>query len=87
MEDLARGMMVATPGMFAATQSVDVQLRLLSAAPRTLKDRAKIHFHAHAMEAVGETVFQRSLHLNPKGSQASPGSEAFVRIRLPEPRR
>lgn len=85
VEDLARGMMVATPGMFVATQSVDVQLRLLSSAPRTLKDRAKIHFHAHAMEAVGETVFQRPLHLNPKGSQAAPGSEAFVRIRLPEP--
>src|SRR5579859_7521055 len=85
VEDLARGMMLATPDTFAATHSVDVQLRLLPSAPRALKDRAKVHFHAHAMEAVGEVVFQRSRNLNPKGPQAAPGSEAFVRIRLPEP--
>ena len=85
IEDLARGMMLAPPATLAATQSVDVHLRLLSSAPRALKDRAKVHFHAHAMEAIGEVVFQRSLNLNPKGSQAAPGSEAFVRIRLPEP--
>ncbi len=85
MEDLARGMTLAPPETFAATQNVDVHLRLLSSAPRALKDRAQVHFHAHAMEAIGEVVFQRSLNLNPKGSHAAPGSEAFVRIRLPEP--
>src|ERR1700752_3212533 len=85
MEDLARGMTLAPPETFAATQTVDVHLRLLSSAPRALKDRAKVHFHAHAMEAIGEVVFQKSLNLNSKGSQAAPGSEAFVRIRLPEP--
>ena len=85
LEDLARGMMLAPPETFAATQNVDVHLRLLSSAPRALKDRAQVHFHSHAMEAIGEVVFQRSLNLNPKGSQASPGSEAFVRIRVPEP--
>src|ERR1700739_2280869 len=85
MEDLARGMTLAPPETFAATQNVDVHLRLLSSAPRALKDRAKVHFHAHAVEAIGEVVFQRSLNLNPKGSQAAPGCEAFVRVRLPEP--
>ncbi len=85
IEDLGRGMMLAPPETFAATQNVDVHLRLLSSAPRALKDRAQVHFHAHATEAIGEVVFQRSLNLNPKGSQAAPGSEAFVRIRLPEP--
>jgi len=85
LEDLARGMMLAPPETFAATQNVDVHLRLLSSAPRALKDRAQVHFHAHAMEAIGEVVFQKSLNLNPRGSQAAPGSEAFVRIRLPEP--
>ena len=85
VEDLARGMMLVPPDTFAATQSVDVHLRLLPSAPRALKDRAKIHFHAHAMEAVGEAVFHRSLNLNPDGPQAAPGSGAFVRIRLPEP--
>jgi selenocysteine-specific elongation factor len=85
VEDLTRGMMLATADMFAVTQNVDVQLRLLASAPRALKDRAKVHFHAHAMEAVGVAVFHRSRNLNPKGPQAAPGFEAFVRIRLPEP--
>lgn len=85
VEDLARGMILATPETFAATQNVDVQLRLLSSAPRALKDRAKVHFHAHAMETIGEVVFDRSLSLNPKGPQAAPGSEAFASVRLPEP--
>src|SRR5579863_1325871 len=81
VEDLARGMMLAPPDTFAATQNVDVQLRLLSSAPRALKDRAKVHFHAHAMETIGEVVLHRAL----SGLQATPGSEAFARIRLPEP--
>ena len=81
VEDLARGMMLAPPDTFTATQNVDVQLRLLSSAPRALKDRAKVHFHAHAMETIGEVVFPGAL----TGSQAAPGSEALARIRLPEP--
>jgi len=85
LEDLTRGMMLAPPDTFAATHGVDVQLRLLPSAPRALKDRAKVHFHAHAMETIGEVAFHRSLKLNPKGPQAMPGSEAFARIRLPEP--
>lgn len=81
VEDLGRGMMLAPPDTFAVTQNVDVQLRLLPSAPRALKDRAKVHVHAHAMETIGEVVFHRAL----SGSQAAPGSEVFVRIRLPEP--
>ena len=85
LEDLARGMMLATPDTFSVTQNVDVQLRLLSSAPRALKDHSKVHFHAHAMETIGDVVFHRSINLNPKGPQAVLGSDAFVRIRLPEP--
>jgi selenocysteine-specific elongation factor len=85
IEDLTRGMTLAPPDTLAATRNVDARLRLLSSAPRVLKDRAKVHFHAYTMEAIGEVVFQRSVHLNSKGWQVAPGSEAFVRIRLPEP--
>jgi len=84
-EDLSRGMMLAPPETFAASRMVDVHLRLLPSAPRILKDRTRIHFHAYAMETIGEVVFQRSAELNPQGSKVSPGSEAFARIRLPEP--
>src|SRR4029077_7967588 len=53
-EDLARGMTLAPPEIFEATRRADVQLRLLSSAPRALKDRARVHFHAATMETVAE---------------------------------
>jgi selenocysteine-specific elongation factor len=90
-EDLLRGMMLAAPHAFTATRTIDVYLRLLSSAPHPLKKRGKIHFHAHSMEAVGEVSFQSSSPLNPNLAgkddhlQMAPGSEAFARIRLPEP--
>src|SRR5215469_16176538 len=90
-EDLLRGMILAAPHVFTATRHIDVSLLLLSSAPHPLKKRAKIHFHAHSMEAVGEVSFQPSLQLNPNlirqedTMQMAAGSEAFARIRLPEP--
>src|SRR5271157_5141633 len=90
-EDLARGMTLSPPATFAATRLVDVQLRLLSSSPWALKDRARVHFHSHTMETVGEIVLQPSQHLSPAVTkhsgawQIAPGSEAFARIKLPEP--
>jgi selenocysteine-specific elongation factor len=85
VDDLSRGMMLAPPATFTPTRTVDVHLRLLPSAPRALKDRARVHFHAHATETIGEIVFQRSISLNPQGSKVPPGAAAFARIRLPEP--
>jgi selenocysteine-specific elongation factor len=90
-EDLLRGMILAAPHVFTATRNIDIHLRLLSSAPHPLKKRGKVHFHAHSMEAVGEISFQPSLQLNPNlirkddTIQMAPGSEAFARIRLPDP--
>ena len=90
-EDLTRGMILAPPQVFTATRAIDVHLRLLPSAPHPLKRRAKVRFHAHAMEAIGDVAFQPSLQLNPDlidkdGTlQMTPGSQAFARIRLPEP--
>lgn len=89
LEDLSRGMMLASTATFSATRLLDVHLRLLSSTPWALKDRARVHFHSHTMETVGEIVF-RSIHLNPplensgRVWQMAPGSEAFARIKLPE---
>jgi len=91
-EDLARGMTLAPPSIFAATRSVDVQLRLLSSAPRMLKSRTRVHFYSNSMETVTEIVFHRSAQLKPsleKGGrsatlQIAPGSEAFAPIKFPE---
>ena len=83
--ELSRGMMLAPAATFKPTRMIDVHLQLLASAPRVLKDRATVHFHAYSMEAIGEVVFLRSKELNPQGVKVSPGGKAFARIRLPEP--
>src|SRR5467141_3009880 len=76
-EDLSRGMTLAPPATFVTTRRIDVKLRLLPSAPRPLKDRARLHFHAHTME----TVAQVFLH---NAKQIVPGDEGFAQLRLPE---
>ena len=78
-EDLARGMTLAP----AATRlrrraALDVRLSLFASAPRPLKSRARVHFHSNTMETVAEIA----LH---DVKQVAPGSQAFARLKLPEP--
>jgi selenocysteine-specific elongation factor len=75
-EDLSRGMTLASPAAFVTTRRIDVKLRLLPSAPRPLKDRARLHFHAHTMEAVAQVVFYNA-------TQIAPGDEGFAQLRLP----
>src|ERR1700680_942189 len=77
-EDLSRGMTVAPPAIFSATRRVDARLRLLSSAPHPLKNRSRVHFHANTMEMIAEI----GLHGT---KQLSPGSEAYARLKLPDP--
>jgi selenocysteine-specific elongation factor len=77
-EGLSRGMTLAPPASFQSTRRADVQLRLLPSAARPLKDRARVHFHSHTMEAIAEI----SLHGN---KQLVPGQESYARIKLPQP--
>ena len=77
VEDLSRGMTLAPAATFETTRRVDVKLRLLASAKRPLKHRARVHFHAHSMEAVGEV----ELH---DAKAVAPGSEVFARIKLSE---
>ena len=70
-------MTLAPPATFEATRRVDVRLRLLSSAPRPLKDRARVHFHSYTMETVAEVVLHGT-------KQIFPGEEAFARLKLPE---
>jgi selenocysteine-specific elongation factor len=91
-EDLSRGMTLAPPGTFETTRLADVRLRLLPSAPRALKDRARVHFHSHTMEAVAEVVLLENGQPEPavvksakKGTaQLLPGQETFARLKLPE---
>jgi selenocysteine-specific elongation factor len=90
-EDLARGMTLAPPATFEPTTRADVRLRLLSSAPRPLRDRARVHFHSYTMESVAEIVLHRSKDSSPAGStklgppQLLPGQETFARLKLREP--
>jgi selenocysteine-specific elongation factor len=80
-DDLSRGMTLAPPALLTTTRRADVRLHLLSSAP-PLKDRARVHFHCHTLEAVAEI----SLHESKSGSkQLAPGAHAFARLKLPAP--
>jgi selenocysteine-specific elongation factor len=83
-EDLSRGMTLAPPATFAVTRQADVRVRLLSSAPRPLKDRARVHFHSYTMETVAEVVLLQAGHPPLAMKQLTPGSEAFARLKLPE---
>ena len=76
-ETLARGMMLAAPGLLRAMSRLDVQLNLLPSA-KPLKDRARVHFHCYSAEMIAEVAL-----IDRK--QVKPGESAFAQLRLVEP--
>lgn len=76
---LARGMMLAQPGKFAATLQIDVVFDLLSSA-KPLKNRAPVHVHAGTAE-----VEARIRKLGESGGAIAPGSRCYARLTLEEP--
>ena len=77
MEDLARGMTLASPGLLDTTQRIEVQLSLLKDA-KPLKNRARVHLHVFASETIAEVA----LH---EGNEIKPGSTTFAQLRTEEP--
>ncbi len=77
MEDLARGMTLAPPGIFQAASQIDVSLSLLPSA-KTLKDRAKVHFFAYTFECIAEVRLDARKHLEPN-------ENGIARLRLSKP--
>lgn len=76
-EDLARGMTLAPPDTFTTTRRADVQLNLLSSAPRRLKDRSRVHFHCNTLEAVADIQLLGVKEL-------VPGATAYARLKFSE---
>ena len=74
--EIARGMVLAAPGLFQATQRLDCQLSLLPSA-RPLKSRAKVHFHSGTAETVAEVVLLDAKEL-------ASGRQGYVQLRLSE---
>ncbi len=75
IEDLSRGMNLTPPDTFTITRRADVQLHLLSSAPRPLKSRTRVHLHCNTMETVAEVQIHGS-------KQLEPGAQGFVRLKL-----
>ena len=72
---LARGMMLAPPDTFAATNVIDARIRLLASAPRSLKHQSRVHFHCNAMETVAQVVLHES-------KEVGRGAEVLARLKL-----
>jgi selenocysteine-specific elongation factor len=75
-EELARGMMLAPPGLLRSANRFDASLTLLSDA-RPLRDRARVHLHAYTAETVAEVRLY-------EGAQLAPGTTAFAQLRPAE---
>jgi len=76
-DELARGMLLATPNTFRKTDRADVSLSLLESA-KPLKDRARVHFHCYTAETIAE------VHLH-RGKQLASGESGFAQLRLAGP--
>jgi selenocysteine-specific elongation factor len=76
-EELRRGMTLGPPGRLQATSLADASLTLLPSA-KALKDRSRVHFHAHTSETVATIAL-------PGQKQLAPGQTGFARLRLAEP--
>jgi selenocysteine-specific elongation factor len=96
-DDLSRGMVLAPVSTFEPTSRIDVKLRLLPSAPRSLKTKARVHFHCQSMERVSEIIFYTRSEITPEAAksagfappkypmQIKPGEEMFVQLRLSDP--
>ncbi len=77
-EQVPRGSVVGTPGLFRATERIDVKLQLLEDAPRALKFRKPVHFHLGTGRSVAKVVLLDR-------DELAPGEEAMVQLVLDRP--
>ncbi|MGH9734766.1 MAG: selenocysteine-specific translation elongation factor [Candidatus Acidiferrales bacterium] len=72
--EVARGMVLAPPGVFEPTRRIDARLTLLASA-KPLKNRARVHFHQGTAETIAEVVLLESEPLRP-------GESTLAQLRL-----
>jgi selenocysteine-specific elongation factor len=78
VEEVARGMVLAPPGLFAATRQMDVRISLLPSA-KPLKNRARVHFHAQTAETLA------AVRLLDGRAALKPGEQTWARLALDQP--
>jgi len=74
---LARGMMLTPPELFASVTRLSVQLELLASA-RPLRQYARVHVHAFTAEAIAQVTLL-------EGTELLPGKSGFARLKLDRP--
>ena len=74
---ITRGMVLAAPGLFEPTASLDCTLNMLPTA-RPLKNHARVHFHSGTAETPAQVVLL-------EGKELKPQATGFVQLRLSEP--
>jgi selenocysteine-specific elongation factor len=77
-EQVPRGSIIGTPGLFRASQRIDVRLKLLKDAPRVLKFRDPVHLHLGTGRSVAKVVLLDR-------EEMAPGDEALVQVALDQP--
>jgi selenocysteine-specific elongation factor len=77
LEDVHRGMVLAAPELFSTTQRLDARITLLGTA-KTMKNRARVHFHQGTSESITEVILLDREKL-------APGESAFAQLRLRDP--
>jgi len=76
--ELMRGEVVASPGSLVPSLWLDVEATALAGAPRPLKHRAPVRFHAGSGEVMGRLMLLDRDELRP-------GEQAFCQLRLEQP--
>ncbi|MCS7310711.1 MAG: selenocysteine-specific translation elongation factor [Armatimonadetes bacterium] len=77
-EQVARGMVCASPGTFRPTQAFDARLSLLPNAPKGLAHRARVRLYLGTAEVIGRVSLLDCDRLEL-------GQEGFVQLRLEKP--
>ena len=77
-QQVARGMVVATPGFYRGMTMLGVRLKALDTLERALEDRTEVRVHAGTAEVLGEVVLLDCERLEP-------GAECLAQLRLAEP--
>ncbi len=76
--EIARGMVLAAPGLFQVARQLDCSLDLLPSA-KPLKHRAPVHFHA------GTAEIEAEIRLFSGATMVKPGQRTYARIVLRDP--
>ena len=77
-EQLSRGDIITSAGLFTPTKTIDAKLDLLKQAPRGLKTGSRVRFYNTTQEAIGRITILGTNTL-------APGEDAFVQLRFDHP--